>query len=392
MTTPVSIPAPTARALLMAGQGLLADPDRSATPPEVLDEVRALGFVQVDSINIVERAHHHILWARRHAYRPGVLDALQRAGQVFEHWTHDSSILPTEVFPHWRARFAHVAWGEWLRRKMGRNHREVARTVLDRIRAEGPLMARDFEHPGRTSGAWWDWKPAKAALEFWWRTGELAVPRRINFQKVYDLTERVLPEVHALPAPSRDEHVDWACRGALDRLGAATPREIAGFWGTVTLQEARSWCRDAVARGAAVAARLEHDAGDGPARPGVAIADWQQRAASLPPAPEPMRLLSPFDPLIRDRARALRLFNFDYRFEAFTPGAKRRYGYYVLPVLTGDRLVARINPRMDSDAGVLHVEGVWWEAKPSRADRAMLRDAIERYARLMDARGVRVAR
>lgn len=370
----------------MHGQGLLSDPARPATPARVLAEIRALGYVQLDSINIVERAHHHILWTRLHEYRPATLDRLQRRGQVFEHWTHDASVLPSELFPFWRARFGHVAWGAWLRRKMGDDAESLAAAVLGRVRKEGPLMARDFEHPGRRSGPWWDWKPAKAALEYWWRRGELAIPRRENFQKVYDLTERVLPRVHHLPAPGREELVEWACLGALERLGAATEREIAGFWGSVTIAEARAWCRRAVADGRATAVALEH-AGDAPARQGVALPDWKELASRLDDPPLGMRLLSPFDPLIRDRARCERLFGFAYRFEAFVPAPRRRHGYYVLPVLEGERIVARVDPRLDRDTSTLHARLVGWEAgvRPTRARLAALDAALERYAGLLGA-------
>jgi len=384
---PIPVSNRAARRFLIERAELAGRPSRASDRAGLYGTVERLGFVQLDSINIVERAHHHILWSRLHAYRPAMLDGLQRKGRIFEHWTHDASVLPAEVFPHWRTRFGHVAWGSWLKGKMGKDHAVIAAAVLARIRAEGPLMARDFEHAGRKSGPWWDWKPAKAALEYWWRTGELAVPRRINFQKVYDLTERVLPEVHGLAAPAREAHVEWACAGALERLGAATPKEISGFWGTVTLAEARAWSGRAVADGRAVAAGLQSHGGEG-TRPGIAVADWRERAASLPDPPAGMRLLSPFDPLIRDRARCLRLFGFDYRFEAFVPEAKRKHGYYVLPVLEGERLVARVDPKLDRETGTLRIRGVWWEGKPTRRGRKALGAAVERYGALMDAERV----
>jgi uncharacterized protein len=345
----------------------------------VLGMIEALGFVQLDSICVVERAHHHILWTRMAGYRRGLLEGLQARGRVFEHWTHDASVIPARWFPHWRHRFDRITWESWLRKKMGAEYRVVLDSVRERIAREGPLAARDFEHKGKRSGPWWDWKPAKAALEYWWRQGELAVPRRVRFEKVYDLTERVLPEVWRLPAPSREEHIEWACRTALERLGVATPRQIAQFWNAVTAAEAGSWCRAAAATGEIVPVDIER------ARKGAyAWSDWRSRAERARQAgvPEEMRLLSPFDPLIRDRARCQALFGFDYRFEAFVPEARRKYGYYVLPVLHKDRLVARIDPKLDREAGVLRVRGVWWEPgmKPTASRRRELRQAVERYA------------
>ncbi len=379
----------TARTLLLTGLGLMEDPARPSGSDRVLAEIERLGFVQIDSINTVERAHHHILWTRLHSYAPRTLDALQRAGSIFEHWTHDASFIPARWFPHWRHRFAKVAWGPWLRRRLGRNHREVLDGVLGRIRREGPLRARDFERTGRGGGTWWNWKPAKAALEYLWRTGQLAIPHRVRFEKVYDLTERVLPDLHGLAAPSLEEHVEWACRSAMERLGVATPRELSGFWGLVTIGQAAAWCAAAVKRGEIVGAQVGRT---GPSRQSFALADWRARAAAVGAAPAAMRILSPFDPLIRDRARCLRLFDFDYRFEAFVPAPKRRHGYYVLPVLEGDRLVARLDPDLDRGARVLHVRRVWWEqgVRTTRARKSSLEDALARYGLLIGAGRIEV--
>lgn len=376
-----------ARTLLLHGQGMLNDPKAPADSEAVLGQIERLGFVQLDSINIVERAHHHILWTRMHAYRPGVLDRLQRDRKVFEHWTHDASIIPAPWFPRWRRRFARVAWGSWLRRKMGKHRDAVLEHVMERIRREGPLSARDFEHQGRKGGAWWDWKPAKTALEYLWQTGELAIPHRVRFEKVYDLTARVLPEVHGLPAPESKENVDWACRGALERLGVASAKEIAGYWGLATQSEAAAWCAAAVKRGEIVAAQCP---GDPPSRKAFAPVDWKTRVEHTNEAPRGMRLLSPFDPLIRDRARCLRLFGFDYRFEAFVPAAKRKFGYYVMPIMEGTRIVGRLDPRLDRDAGLLRVREVWWEAKPTAGRRRALGKALEQYCTFSGATGVEV--
>jgi uncharacterized protein YcaQ len=264
---------------------------------------------------------------------------------------------------------------------MGDDHERILHAVIERIRADGPLQARDFQHTGARSGPWWDWKPAKAALEYWWRRGELAVPRRVRFEKVYDLTERVLPHVHALPPPARDEHVEWACRSALERLGVATPRELAGFWNFLKPEEAARWCAGAVERGEAVPA-LVGDQNDSKPRAAYAVPHWRERAVAAPPPPPGIRLLSPFDPVIRDRARCLRLFNFDYRFEAFVSEPKRKHGYYVLPILRADQLIGRLDPKLDRDKEVLHIRRVWWEPKVrvTKALRRELDAALSAYA------------
>ena len=281
---------------------------------------------------------------------------------------------------------------------MGPNHEPLLEAVRERVRVEGPLKARDFEQSGavgaggeRKNGPWWDWKPAKAALEYLWRTGELAIVHRSGFEKVYDLMHRALPEVHALPSSHPDEHIHWACESALDTLGVATPRELAQFWGAITGAEAGAWCKSALGRGEVVVVWVDSSA---KAKTAFARPDWRKRAKAAPPAPIGIRLLSPFDPLIRDRARALRLFKFEYRFEAFVPEAKRKYGYYVLPILESDgrgaKIVGRLDPKFDRFASVLRIRGVWWEpgVKTTRARVKALDEAIGRYAAFNGAKNV----
>jgi len=260
--------------------------------------------------------------------------------------------------------------------------------VRERLAREGPLMTRDFEdeRPEGTDKTWWGWKPQKAALEYLWRTGELAVAGRSSFHKVYDLAERVYPEAHAAPRPGDEEHLDWACRTALERLGIATASEIAGFWHAVSLEEAKSWAERAAATGEIAAVQIETDDDSRP-RAAWAVADWESRAAALPPAPPRIRLLAPFDPILRDRRRTLRLFGFDYRFEAFVPGHQRRHGYYVLPILEGERLVGRLDPKLHRDRGLLEVRALWWEpgVRESKGRQTALEAALDRLARQVGA-------
>jgi uncharacterized protein YcaQ len=377
-----------ARALLVRGAALHEDPLAPVNAAGVLGLIRRLGYVQLDSINSVERAHHHILWTRRHAYRPAHLASLQASGKVFEHWTHDASIIPAEHFPHWKHRIANVGawqWSQWLQRKLGTDRERVLAHVLERIRAEGPLMARDFAHPEHKGGTWWDWNPSKAALEYWWRAGQLSVPRREGFQKVYDLTSRTLGHVVDLPAPDRAAHIDWCCWEALTRLGVATARELAAFHASVSGAEAAAWAAAAADAGRVVRARMEVPGGK--PRPCVALPNWSRAASAAARALDGMRLLSPFDPIVRDRARCLRVFGFDYRFEAFTPAPKRKFGYYVLPILStrdgASRLVGRLDPELNREAGLLKIRKVWWEIdlQPHRDRRKRLEEAVAAYAR-----------
>lgn len=371
----------------MDAQGLLLDPARPASSAAVLKLIDRMGFVQLDTITTVERAHHHILASRLDGYRPAHLEHLHhRERALFEHMTHDASLIPIRFFPHWRPRFRRPPSSPYWKRQLGENPEAVLGEVLTRISEGGPAMARDFEPgPSRPAGTWWDWRPHKAALEYLWRCGELTVAQRVNFHKVYDLTSRVHPGPHALPEPDEGAHADWACTTALERLGVATPGELAAFWRAITPARAARWAADAVKSGAAIPVLVGDDGA--PPRRALAAPDHRRRLSKAPPAPERTRLLSPFDPVIRDRKRALRLFGFDYRFEAFVPAPQRAYGYYVLPILEGERLVGRLDPKLHRDRGVLDIQRLWWEPgiRPTAARRAALEEAVDRFAKFVSA-------
>jgi uncharacterized protein YcaQ len=395
---PASISAAQARRLLLGGQRLLEAPGR-ASAGAVHQLVMRLGYVQIDSINVVERAHHLILATRLHGYRPSLLHGLiERRRQLFEHWTHDAAAIPTLWFPYWHYRFERYARElprrPWWHQRMGGEPEAVIARVRDRLeRSDGPLLAREFlegaeglERSPAGTTSWWGWSPQKTALEYLWATGEVAIAGRRGFQKLYDLTRRVLPEAAAMPRPDPEQHLEWACRTALERLGAATAEEIAAFWKAVPASAARDWCGGAAARGEIAAVALEAADGSRP-RTGFAVADWETRARAEPASRSRLRLLCPFDPVVHDRRRTLRLFRFDFRFEAFVPAAQRRHGYYVMPLLEGDRLVGRIDPKLHRDRDRLEVRSLLWEpgARPTRRRLAALEAAVARLASLVGA-------
>ncbi len=383
----------TARRLFLDRHGLIAPPHGAAKGAGLAEVIGTLGFVQVDSINTVARAHDMILYARRQSYRPGGWAPLvARHRTHFEHWTHDAAVIPAAYFPHWKLRFARdrarlrERWAKW---------REPAYeakfdAVLDRIANHGPCCSADVgEDEERSNGGWWEWHPSKTALEYLWRTGALSVARREGFRKVYDLTERVFPDQHRAPQPDVAETVDWACRAALDRLGFATSGELAAFWDLVAPAEAKAWCADALARGEL--AEVEVVMADGRLRRHFA---WPGTLGAEAPEPsQRVRILSPFDPLLRDRKRAERLFGFHYRIEVFVPEPKRRYGYYVFPVLEGDRMIGRIDMKADRSAGVLNVRAFWPEAgaRMGAGRRARLEAELERVARMAGCENVAIA-
>ena len=357
----------TARRVFLDAHALMERPIGPARGAGLAQLITRLGFVQVDSVNTMARAHDLILWSRQNAYRPDALRALNdRDRATFEHWTHDAAVIPAEFFPYWRLRFARdrdrlrARWKNWHGAAF---HAEID-TVLRRINDHGAGHSAEIgEKRAEKSTGWWDWHPSKAALEYLWRTGELAITRREGFRKFYDLTERVIPPEHLNAHIPEDGVIDWACRSALDRLGFATPGELAAFWALITPAEAKVWVDGALKRGEISEAMVV--GADGAPRRVVLWPRTLARAHDLGDPTPRLRVLSPFDPALRDRKRAERLFGFSYRIEIFVPEVQRRYGYYVFPLMEGDRMVGRIDMRADRETSCLRVRALWPEASIS---------------------------
>ncbi len=370
----------SARHLFLARHGLHdrpSGPGKGADLKTLLDD---LGFVQLDSVNTFARAHDLILWTRRQQYRPKALQhLLHRDRQVFEHWTHDAAVIPIESFAHWRLRFARDEarmagrWKEWRRGDFTAKIDAVLRQISDHGCCTSGQVGADER---RGSGGWWDWHPSKTALEYLWRSGQVSVVRREGFTKVYDLTERVIPAEHLNRRHLFEETIDWCCAGALDRLGFATSGELAAFWDHLTPAETKAWCAAALADGRIIA--IDVTGVDGKLRRSFAWPHIMDTAV-IPPVPR-VRILSPFDPALRDRKRAERLFGFSYRIEIFVPAPQRRYGYYVFPVMEGARMIGRID--MKRKSGVLAVRAFWPEAgvRMGAGRMAALRKELERAA------------
>lgn len=375
-----------ARRLFLDRHALLAAPGGGATGQSLCDLVTQLGFVQVDSVNTLARAHDLILWSRRPAYRPHSLRWINdRARATFEHWTHDASIVPVAFFPHWRHRFETDAarlGKRWQASHGAEFHGELDR-VLAHVEREGPVGSADFaSERAAPSTGWWDWHPSKTALEYLWRTGALSVTRRDGFRKIYDLTERVIPdEIRETPRPDLAESVDWACAAALDRLGFATSGELAAFWKLISPADAKTWVAEGVATG--TLCEVEVETVDGSLRRSVMRPEVLASVGDLPEPGPRLRVLSPFDPALRDRARAERLFGFEYRIEIFVPEPLRRYGYYVFPVLEADKIAGRIDMQALTGRSCLTVRAFWPEQgiRMGSGRRARLISEIERVAR-----------
>lgn len=355
MARPARLSAAAARRIAIAAQGLGgARPARPGPAvARVFDRVHA---VQLDSVNVVVRSHELPLWARLGPHARDLVSRAVAARALFEYWGHEASLLPVALHPLLRWRMAAAARGQhvWAHvARMGREQRGFCDEVLAQLRARGPLAAGEIEggRPRPKSG-WWEWSDGKRALEFLLWAGEVTATRRPgSFERIYDLPERVLPPaVLAAPTPSVEEAQRALLARAAQALGVATAGDLADYF-RIKLPAARPRLAELVEAGTLVP--VEVDGWRGPA--------WMHAEASAPRTVDGAALLSPFDSLVWERDRTERLFGFRYRLELYTPAAKRRYGYYVLPFLLGDRLVARVDLKADRDGGALRVLAAYAE-------------------------------
>jgi len=372
MSARLDIPNAQARHLWLAAHDLAAAP---VAHIDALTTIRRLGFLQIDTIRNVTRAHNHILWSRNRSYREGDLWPLLKQRKIFEHFTHDASLIPVETLPLWQVQFARlgakVAAYEWF--KSGLGQKQIA-DIRARIKDEGALSTHAFDTKSK-SREMWARPPHKKALDQMWYAGDLATCHRENFIKFYDLGERVFAPVET---PPEAEALGALHADALNRLGIATTGEVQRFWGVASAVETRSW--------AAVADHIpvRVEGADGQWRDAMGAPDIEARLGALPPLSGQIRLLNPFDPAIRDRARTERLFGFEYRNEMFVPALKRQWGYYVYPLLEGDRFVGRIEVKGDRAAGQMTITGFWPEegTKWGAGRIARLDAELARFARL----------
>ena len=386
--TPFTLTNSAARRVFLDRHALSDAPLGEGRGADLLTLIERLGFVQLDSINTVARAHDLILFSRRQRYRPKSLKLLyERDRALFEHWTHDAAVVPMSFYPYWHMRRMRDAtllrsrWKNWRRD----GFESQFQTVLDMIRARGPVCSAQVgDGEKRGSGGWWDWHPSKTALEYLWRSGAVSVVKLQGFQKYYDLTERVIDRTAMGNAPDTEETIDWCCRQALCRLGFATHGELAAFWAHITPAEARDWCTRALTSGRII--QVNVSCADGTERPAYTWPDLPDCPTQTADPTGRLRVLSPFDPALRDRKRAERLFGFDYRIEVFVPEAKRKYGYYVFPLLEGDKVVGRIDMKAFRAEDTLRVRALWPEkgVRWGKGRQRALEAEMDRILRLAD--------
>ncbi len=344
-----------ARHLWLHAQGLSRAP---TGPLDVMEIIRQLGFVQLDTIRAVARAHHHIIWSRNQNYREPMLnEVLATERNIFEHFTHDASVLPIEMYPMWQRQFRKfenkLSKSSWYSGMLNAKEREQ---IKRRIEVEGALSTRHFDTE-KKSKEMWARPPHKLSLDYMWYVGELSTSHRENFTKFYDLSERVIPETLRTEEMSDEGQIDWLCQQALSRLAFASTGEIKRFWDAANMQEVKTWQerqKNLVP--------VEIQSSEGAWVKSVAPDNIEQILGDVPAPTSRLRVLNPFDPVVRDRKRLQMLFGMEYRIEIFVPAAKRVWGYYVFPILEGDSMVGRIDMKADRKAGRLNVLGFWPEA------------------------------
>jgi len=368
-----------AKRIALAAQGFGQPRPRKPGSNDLKAIFERLKLIQIDSVNVLARAHYMPFFSRLGPYRQELLDELAYRDQhIFEQWAHEACFIPLEHYPLFRYQMERGR--RWSARDVAPERMAYFDAVLDELRARGPLVVGQFDGDGRRGG-WWGWGDAKVALEYHFAHGKIAVRERRNFARVYDLAERVFPpEVLARPALTEHEAQRQQLRNSLDALGVATERDLADYY-RLKLTAIRPRIKELVDAGEAVP---------------VAVEGWKEPAFLAPgidavPEVRATAILSPFDNLIWDRARTERMFGFYYRIEIYTRPEKRVHGYYVLPFMHNNQLAARVDLKANRQASVLEVRAAHLEpgANARRTAAALARE-LKRMRQWLALDGVEV--
>jgi uncharacterized protein YcaQ len=380
--TELNLSLAAARALHLAAQGLLQPRRRKAQKADVLEAIRRMGVLQIDTIHVVARSPYLVLWSRLGDYPQPWLEEHLAEGALFEYWAHEACFVPIEDYRLLRHRMvdpATMGWKysvNWMRER-----RADVERVLQHIRSNGPVRSADFERTDGKGGGWWEWKPEKRSLEVLFTAGKLMIARRHNFQRVYDLAERVLPGWDDSRMPGMEETRRELALKTVRALGLARAAWVADYYRT---KPPRADLEALAGEGLLLRAKVQgwkdtvyihHE-----------LADLAQAAAEGSLAPTLTTILSPFDPVVWDRRRALDLFDFDYRLECYTPAEKRRYGYFTLPILRRGALVGRIDAKAHRRNGMFELKNLVLEPGARVTDR-FVRDVAGAVQRLANWHG-----
>ena len=381
MPTTQSLSLPEARKLVLNSQRVLAPERTGRAIDATLSAIRHLGYIQIDTISVIERAHHHTLWNRNPRYQHKQLDKLVEERKVFEYWSHAAAYLPIEDYryclPRMQAEIAGA--GRWHSKD-----RKLMDHVLDRIRDEGPLRSKDFEDPNPGKKEMWEWKPAKQALEQLFIEGRIMAVRRDSFNKVYDLTENVLPSEIDVSTPTEKEFVRFLAESFLRAQGLGRQPEITHLRKGMQ-QIAREVIGEMLEAGELEQVAVKKDT-------------WLMLPEALEELNRPLprskaKILSPFDNLVIQRKRMQDLFGFDYQIECYLPESKRKFGYFTLPVLWQGKLVARMDCKAHRQQGVLEVRNLVREPGLRKLEQfaAALANELRAFAAFNQCDDIRIA-
>jgi uncharacterized protein len=385
------IPLRGVAALFLERQHLRRPRAGAFSSSRVVRFVTDAGGLQIDSINVIDRAHYLTVWSRFGAYDKAALDRLvydRRA--LFEYWAHAACFVPAEHFASWRRAMLDYhtrsrGWARWLKK-----NRSTLAAVEQAIRDGGPLGSADFADPRRRRGAagWWNWKPTTHALDYLWMSGRTLVHSRRHFQKRFDLAERLMPEAVALAPLDADAFQRWHLRQSLRAMGAATESDLTMYltFPRVGARERRRWLERLLENGEVREIQVE-------SADGLSLARWYALAEDLPALTAAARrprgsvgttLLAPFDSFLWHRERTHRLFGFRYTIEVYTPGHRRTHGYYSLPILHDGQLIGRVDPKIHRSDRRLEIKAVHFERWFARGARppAVSWGAVDRDAAL----------
>ena len=376
-----------ARALHLAAQGLLQAPRRRARREDVLAAIQRMRLLQIDSIHVVARSPYLVLHARLGDYPSTWLEEALEAGRIAECWAHEACfVTAADIGFHraWRAQAESKHWADRHAARARDSHLEEMHGLLSRIRTSGPVRAADFERADRGVSGWWEWKPEKRWLEAWFASGELMVTRRERFQRVYDLAERVLAKLDppldaAVMTQSQEALRERFILESVRALGIAQARWIADYFRLKPAVDVRE-LEPLLASGQLLSVQVV--GWDSPAYVHADYVALLEKACEGRLRATHTALLSPFDPVIWDRARLRDLFDFDYSIECYLPAAKRQYGYYVLPILHRGRLIGRLDAKAHRAEGIFEVKALFLEddVKPSPRMLEELAQAINASA------------
>lgn len=385
-----TLSAAEARRIALGAQGFSRARPQAVAARHLHRAMERLGVLQIDSVNVFARSHYMPMFSRLGEYAPALLDRtfLARTTHYVEYLAHEAAFMPIEDWPLWRFRMD--AWrerstrpGEWMHA-----HERTLDWVRSELRDRGPLRPADLRDDApRERGGWWNWDEAKQALEYLWRCGDVAIAGREGFERRYGLAEQIIPSTVLDTTIDRPDAVRELVRRAAVSYGVSTTADLNDYYRLRDPGAVQRAVADLVDAG-----ELEAVSVRGWERGGRPVAAWRHRDAASPRRIDRTALLTPFDPVVWFRERALRVFGLDYRIEIYVPAEKRRFGYYSLPVLVGDRIVARVDLKADRAASVLRVQSAWWEASATSAtDAVALAAELERAALWQGLEGISVS-